>query len=213
MPHGGAGNGGATVTGTQKGESWEPVDFASLKPGGSIPGWETVRGSFGLVEREGRTVLEMQPEPMVEGKVKWSQVMTGGGAVRARMQGERSRRAAPRFCVSLEGESEIQLRAVPGKDVIEIAVPGIPEKILASVPWRWQSERWLWLEFRATPGANNGSVFEGRVWAEGESRPEKPVARYESPTPPGMLRANVEGAPYALRPLYYDRIEALRFYR
>jgi hypothetical protein len=217
LPHRGGGGGGAASGEQEKGEPWEAVDFGSLKPGGTIPGWAVVQGSFHLVEHDGRTMLEMQPEPMGEGKVEWSQIMTGGGAVRARMQGERARRAAPRFCVSLHGESEIQLRAVPATEVVEIAVPGIPEKMLASVPWRWQPDRWVWLEFRATswtaPDGVPGTLFEGRVWAEGERRPDTPTVQYQSRVPPGRLRAIVEGAPYALRPIYYDRIEALRFYR
>lgn len=139
--------------------------------------------------------------------------MTGGGGVRARMQGERSRRSAPRFCVSLEGQSEIQLRAYSAKEVVEIAVPGIPEKVLASVPWKWQPERWLWMEFHAATAGTSGTRFEGRVWPEGDPLLESPAIVYDSPAPPGMLRAIVEGAPYALRPIYYDRIEAQRFYR
>jgi hypothetical protein len=196
----------------QKGEQWESVDFSSLKPGDPLPGWEVGQGTFQTVENEGRTMLAMQPEPMVEGKVRWSQAMTGGGAIRVRMQGARTRRAAPRFGVAFQGASEIQLRAVPGKDVLEIAVPGVPETVLASVPWTWQPERRLWLEFRA--GTNEGgSLFEGRVWAEGDPRPGAPSIRYQSATPPGVVRAVLEGAPYALRPIYCDRIETLRFYR
>ena len=200
-------------TGPKKEEQWEAVDFSSLKPDGPLPGWEVGQGTFETVENEGRTMLVMQSEPMVEGKVRWSQAMTGGGAIRVRMQGARTRRAAPRFGIAFQGTSEIQLRAVPGKDVLEVAVPGVPETVLASVPWTWQPERWLWLEFRAGVDEGGGSLFEGRVWAEGESRPGAPSIRYRSPTPPGVVRAVLEGAPYALRPIYYDRIETLRFYR
>jgi hypothetical protein len=126
------------------------------------------------------------------------------------MQGERTRRAAPRFCVALQGESEIQFRAVPAKKVIEIAVPGIPEKVLASAPWEWKPDQPLWLEFKAGPDKSGGTLFEGRVWSGGEPRPDAPTIQYQSPAPPGLLRAIVEGAPYALRPIHYDRIEALR---
>lgn len=201
---------GKPAANSQKVESWQSVDFTSLKPGGSIPGWDINQGAFRLVEIQGRTVLELQPEPMGEGKLKWSQLMTGGGAVRARMQGERTRRAVPRFCVALEGGSEVQFRAVPVKEVVEIAVPGIPEKILATAPWEWKSGQPLWLEFKAHPDKSGGTLFEGRAWAEGEPRPDAATLQYQSPAPPGLLRAIVEGAPYALRPIHYDRIEALR---
>lgn len=198
-------------------ELWEEVDFASLQPGGTLPDWEIMQGAFQLVAREGRTMLEMGPEPMVEGKVRWSRVLTGGGGVRARMKGDRARRAAPRFCVSLLGDSEVQLRAAPLKDVLEIAVPGAPERVLVSMPWKWRPEQWLWLEFRVSPRATAegtpGSLFEGRVWADDEDRPPSPSIQYEFPAPPGLPRALVEGAPYALRPIYYDRIGTLRFHR
>lgn len=197
------------VADAASGEQWNAVDFSELKAGGTIPGWDVVRGTFGLVERDGRVMLEMQPEPMTEGNVTCGQLMTSGGGVRARMRGDRIRRAAPRFCVSLHGDEEFNLRAVPSTGVVEITT--VQEQVLASVPWRWQQEKWLWLEFRIHPDPKtNGAVFEGRTWADGETRPAGPTVRYDSPTLPGLLRASVRGAPYALRPIYYDRMEILR---
>ncbi len=194
---------------TTSADGWAVVDFSSLKPGGVPAGWDVVRGTFGAVERDGRMVLEMQAEPMVEGNVTCGQLLTRGGGLRARMRGERSRRATPRFAISLNGDAEFMLRAVPSGKVVEITT--VTEQILASAPWTWQPGKWLWLELRVQPeSGGSGAVFEGRVWTEGEPRPDAATVRFRSATPPGILRPALRGAPYALRPIETDRLELFR---
>lgn len=189
-------------------ENWAAVDFSGLKPGSMLPGWDVVRGTFGVAERDGRVMLALEPEPMAEGNLTCGQLLVRGGGIRARMRGERSRRAAPRFAVSLNGDTEFILRAVPSGKVMELAT--VTEQILASVPWTWQPAKWLWLELQVQPQPDGGAVFEGRAWAEDEPRPAAAGIRHRIPGLPGILRPALRGAPFALRPIETDRIELLR---
>src|SRR5690606_9650030 len=94
--------------------------------------FEVKRGTFSLVSGDEGTVLELRPEPMLEGTIEKKELLRGGGGVRLRARGESSRRAHPRFGVALLGDAAVQLRAVPGKDELELAVD---DKPLATVPW------------------------------------------------------------------------------
>jgi len=186
------------------GESWQAVDFSALPPGGTIPGWDVNAGNFQLQEKDGRTVLALLPEPMGEGSLRSIHLIRGSGGVRARMTGERTRRARPRFAVSLEDDrAPFMLRAVPATGAVEITTAG--EQVLATVPWTWDPAVPLWLELRV-----RGSEFTGRVWKEGEARPDNPSVACTLPAPPGLLRAAIQGAPYAYRSIVCDRIELLR---
>lgn len=193
---------------------WTAVDFPALRPGGALPGWEFRQGALSLVEKDGRTVLQQTPEPMTEGVAVWMKMLPGGGAVRARFFGERARRSTPRFALGMWGDLKVHLRAVPATDTVEIVLSQPVEeqgKLVerdvekATAPWQWEREKPVWLEFRAGPAAD-GYEFEGRIWTEGSPRPEAAAVRWHCPQNPGILRAAVQMAPFALRPVFCDAI-------
>jgi hypothetical protein len=184
------------------------LDISSLATDASLAGWESVQGSFRLVELEGRTVLELGPEPMEEGRLVWSRLLAGRGTVRARMWGARTRRNAPRFALGLVASSSfVWLRVMPLESTIKIV--GREEQVLASAPWSAVSERPLWLElaFRRSSAPATGSRVEARVWFEGEERPEAPTLEADVAEELALARAAVAGAPYALKPIYFDFLE------
>lgn len=187
--------------------AWEAVDFTALRPGEFPPDWDRVMGTFDLVDIGVGVVLQMSPEPMTEGAVLRTKASHGGGGVRARMWGEHGKRAFPRFCVGLHGPSvrPFQLRANPGLRTVEL-VNG--EDTLASVPWSWDPEKPVWLELRMNPLRAGGAELTGRVWMEGEPRPAEPTVRRLVSQSPGAVFAALHGAPYAGRPILFDRIEA-----
>lgn len=203
------------------GERWERVDFTSLKAGAAIPGWDFQQGSLSLVTKDGQTVLQQLPDPMTEGTLSWTQMLPGGGGLRARFSGEKSRRAYPRFALGMHGDFSVHYRTVPATSTQEIVL-SVPveesgklilrDDTKVTVPWRWDASVPVWLEFRAFPSGKPGGgfTFEGRTWAEGSSRPETAGVIWESPAYPGILRAAVQTAPFAFRPVFCDRIESLR---
>lgn len=198
-------NPGTTPPLSPSAETWSSVAFQDLKPGAAIPGWEFAAGGFQITELDGHPVLALNAEPMGEGQLRYGQLITGKGGIRARMKGERTRRSAPRLSVSFHGESSWQFRTSPGtKDqVLELTTD--KEQVLASTPWTSEANSWVWLELRV-----DGQKFEARAWQEGHPRPDKAQLTYDAPAAPGLLRAVVQGAPYANRPIYYDHVEVLR---
>ncbi|HRQ87992.1 MAG TPA: hypothetical protein PLA50_04295 [Bacteroidia bacterium] len=185
------------------------VDIASLPTGGSVPEWQTDQGNFQLVTHEGRTVLELLPEPMAEGRLSWARLVAKRGTMRARMWGERTRRAAPRFALGVASSaSSCWFRVVPLAG--EVQFVGAGEKMLAATAWTWDTERWVWLELRIappTPGVGEKARLEGRVWHEGDERPEQPVLEIALTEELGFARALVAAAPYALKPVWIDYLE------
>jgi hypothetical protein len=195
-------------------DRWIPMDLARAAAVDQIPGWDVRRGSYRLGAVEGRQVLELLPEPMVEGKVLWTRAMRGGGGVRARMRGDRARRTYPRFSVGLHQERELHLRAFPGERKLELVAcnPDLTDEVvLAGIPlpdWNWKPEDWFWLELQILPDGA-GSRCEGRLWTEGTARPEVPLLTHQTASPPTVVFAALQGAPFALRSIVIDAAETL----
>ncbi len=182
------------------------LEISTLKPGASIPDWTGSQGNFKLVEQNGRTVLELGHEPLVEGRMVWSRLLGKSGIVRARMWGERTRRVAPRFAVGVGKAANYWFRVVPLERQIQFV--GKEEKVLATAAWEGDPGAPLWLELRFfATGSNSESRVEGRVWREGETRPSAAQLECTVPEEFGFGRAVVAGAPYALKPVYIDLLE------
>lgn len=185
---------------------WEIQDFSSVKDGEMPQGWQAPVGTFGVATVDGKKALEFQHEPMVEGRVLLPGVMPGGGIIRARMRGDKARRAFPRFAIALTHDNmNFQLRALPGDEKIELVSN---ETSLASAAWDSPAAGWIWLELTAKPTADGTSTsWEGRCWLEGAARPESAMLTHQSTPPPKLLRASLHLAPYALKSIFVDRVE------
>lgn len=182
------------------------VEMNQLSPGGTVPEWAGSQGTFKLVEKDGKTVLELGYEPLVEGRMIWNRLLGKSGVIRARIWGERTRRNAPRFALGVGKNSNYWFRVVPLERKLQIV--GKEEKELASAAWEGDPEKPLWLELEfAATGREGESRLEGRVWAEGATRPEEASLVADVPEEFGFGRAVVAGAPYALKPIYIDLIE------
>lgn len=182
------------------------VEISTLPIGGSVPEWTASQGNFRLVELDGRTVLELGHEPLVEGRMVWTRLLGKAGTIRARMRGERTRRNSPRFAVGVAGKTTYWMRAVPLER--ELQIVGKEEKVIASSSWEGTPEKSLWLELKFQPDAwGNATRLEGRVWYEGEPRPEVAAISATVEEEFGFGRATVAGAPYALKPIYLELLE------
>jgi hypothetical protein len=193
-------------------------DFAAAPVGGLPTGWEAPRGTFRVANGALGQVLEFSPEPMVEGRVVLPGVLKGGGTVRARFQGERGKRTFPRFGVGLGQEAAFKLHALPGEGQLRLvqaeqlivnAQPIEEDRVLVSVPWTWEPKAWCWVEL-SVRARGNSSVWEGRAWAEGAPRPTEAMLNFTTEGPPKLIRATLHVAPYALKPIYINRVETLR---
>ncbi len=200
-----------------EGEQWIPWDLSGVESVDRLPGWEVLRGTYQLTEISGRKALKLVPEPIVEGKVRAARMMWGGGGVKARMRGDRSRRAFPRFSLGLHQDQELHLRAFPGERKLDLVacLPDLTnETLLASAPlpdWDWKPEDWIWLEFQILPVPGDTGNFrcEGRLWNDTGPRPALPQLEHRLTLPPSVFFAALQGASFALRPIWIDSAATL----
>jgi hypothetical protein len=182
------------------------VEISTLPLDGSVPDWTASQGNFRLIEINGKTVLELGHEPLVEGRMVWTRLLGKTGTIRARMRGERTRRNSPRFAVGVAGKTAYWLRAVPLEGALQIV--GKEEKMVASAPWEGTPERSLWLELKFNPNpGEDATCLEGRVWYDGEPRPGVATISANIADEFGFGRATVAGAPFALKPIYLEFLE------
>lgn len=180
------------------------IDFQSAEPG---PPPDDVMSTeadaaFSIAAEGENKFLELGPQPLVDAGMLVGKSIKGGVSVKAKIQAESKRRSAPRFGVGLHGVGGFRLRAAPAGKTIEIVKD---DEVLASAPLEWKSGSWTWLEFSVTP-ADGGSLIEGRVWENGQPRPEKALVTTKATTPPGQGKASVWGGPYAGLPIRFDDI-------
>lgn len=189
---------------------WQEVDWNAVTTEGVLVGWIAEQGAFVLRPNPatGEPSLAQEPEPMTEGIYRsWTRLSHGG--IRVRVTGEPHRRIPPRFSIGLEGRRPFHLRAAPAHKRLELVTP--PEVMLAQAPWTWQEDRALWLELLCLPAPGGGVRLEGRAWPEGDARPGTAALVVEESAPPGRLSPSVRGGPFALKPIFTDRIELLKW--
>ena len=197
---------------------WEMEEISPGENGKLPAGWEAPRGNFVMETKDGKSVVSLQPEPMVEGRIILQKLLRGGGGIRARLSGERAPRAFPRFGVGLQGklasageskESTFQLRATPGLKKLEfIEQFAEQDHARAEAPWTWREGVPLWLEIRAQSAAE-GCALEGRAWAEGEPRPEAASISLTVPLNPSLMKATIHATPFALKPVLIEKVERI----
>lgn len=198
--------------------NWEMEEISPSENGKLPAGWEAPRGNFVMETKDGKHVVSLQPEPMVEGRIILQKLLRGGGGIRARLSGERAPRAFPRFGVGLQGksasageskESTFQLRATPGLKKLEfIEQFAEQDHARAEAAWTWREGVPLWLEIRAQPAAE-GCALEGRAWAEGELRPETATISLTVSLNPSLMKATIHATPFALKPVLIEKVERI----
>ena len=95
----------------------EPVtiDFNGLASGPVPAEFMAVEGEFRIAGDAGKRVLEMQPEPVVEGALLLGPSLKAAASITARVKADKSRRAFPRVGLGLHGISGLKLRLVPAQ--------------------------------------------------------------------------------------------------
>jgi hypothetical protein len=188
----------------------QKLDFQSLDAG-PVPDElmpTDQEAKFSIVAEGDNKLLEMAGQPIVDGGVLLGKSVKGGCTVTAKIRATGKRRTQPRFGVGLHGVSGPRLMIVPAAKSVEIFRNVEKEESVASVPFAWTSGEWMRLELTLMPSADGKSaVIEGRVWADGQPRPEKPSVTYASQDAPGQGKASVWATPYAELPVQFDDVE------
>lgn len=158
---------------------------------------------FTIEDDSGNKALRMNPSPIVDGGVLVGKSVKGGATVTARIRATGKRRSFPRFGVGLHGVSGYRLLAAPADKELQVMKD---DAVVAKVPLEWKSGAWTNFEFSVTASADGGSAVEGRLWAEGQPRPDAPQLTFAAKTPPATGKASVWAAPYSELPVDFDDI-------
>ena len=165
---------------------------------------------FSIVADGENKVLELAGQPIIDGGVLLGKSVKGGARVKAKIKAAGKRRTQPRFGVGLHGVSGPRLMLMPASKTIEIVRNVEKEETVASAPLDWKSGTWVWVEINLTPSADGKSAtIDGRVWAEGQPRPEQPSVKYASADAVGQGKASVWATPYAELPVQFDDVEVI----
>ena len=188
----------------------QKFDFQALMAG-PVPDeyMSTDQDAKFLIVADGENkVLELQPQPIVDGGVLVGKSVKGPCTVSARIKATGKRRTQPRFGIGLHGISGPRLRVVPATKTIEIVKSTDKEEAVATAPYAWASGTWTRLELTTNPAADGkGATVEARVWEDGKPRPDAPTLTWASPEPPAQGKASVWGTPYSEFPIQFDDIE------
>ena len=188
----------------------QKFDFQALSPGEVPDDYMSTDqdAKFHIIADGDNKLLELQPQPIVDGGMLVGKSIKGPCTVTAKIKATGKRRTQPRFGAGLHGVSGPRLLVLPAAKTIDIISNTEKEESVASAPYTWTSGTWTWVEMSIKPGADGkGSLIEGRVWEDGKPRPEQPSLTWNAPSAPAQGKASVWGTPYAELPIQFDDIE------
>ncbi|MDG2125242.1 MAG: hypothetical protein P8J87_16175 [Verrucomicrobiales bacterium] len=181
------------------------LGFEDGTTGEEPEGLFVIEGEFTVIESGGGKAIQIAAAPLVEtGAIFGESMKNAGGVVSVRVKAAKKRRSYPRFGVGLHGLSGYRLRAVPAAKQLELVKN---EEVVATVPLTWVSGVWTTIELSLLP-VGDGWKVEGRIWAEGEERPEEADLELEGAVKPKSGKASIWGTPYAGLPIVFDDVEA-----
>lgn len=195
----------ATPNSAAAGEGVLKEDFQKFSVGKTPDELFVVQGTFSIAEDGANKVLQCDPEPLDDGVVLMGKAMKSGGTVKAKIKASSKKRTHPRFGVGLGGTSGFRLRVVGAEGVVELTRE---DARVANVDHIYKSDQWTWLELTLKPAATAGEwQLEGRVWLDGQSRPEMPTISLVSKDAPPNGKASVQGTPFSGKPIAFDEVE------
>lgn len=170
------GSGTDDVEDSEKGEDDEGGKEDNEKEKLTLPqGFDAVAGTWGAREKGGP--LFLAPEPLVEARVEFGPEQREEPAtIVARASGSMLRPLRPRMGVGLYGANGFQLRLAGETDRAELVRRG---EVLAHAPCDWEEEVIFLFELSVEAESGNWLV-SGRIWREGEDRPENPLIRVKA---------------------------------
>lgn len=150
-------------------------------------------------------VLELSPQPLVEGGVLAGPSIKGAATVMAGFHATGTRRSFPRFGLGLHGAGGFRLLMVPAMKELQLVRD---DAVVARIPMAWKSATWVKMEFSILAAAEGaGSLIEGRVWEAGATRPDLPQLSHTVTAPPGTGRASLWATPFSATPIRFDDVE------
>ena len=188
-------------------ESLYKNDFESAKQAEVPDEFLVLNGDFKVQSEDGNSYLEVPGAPLEAFGVMFGPSEQEGVAVSARIHGVARGRRMPTFAVGLNGVAGYRLRVSPAKRSIELYKS---DEVVASVPYRWKEDRWLWLRLEVRKGAGSDWMILGKVWLDGSPEPAVETISWKEVEEPFAGRPSVWGSPFSGKPIRFDDFQVTR---
>lgn len=190
-------------------EKWKPLfeeNFSKVEPGELPEAFLVMEGGWQVAgdDAESRTA-RIPGAPLGRFGFLFGDYYEPGKAVQATFEASRKGRISPSFSVGLYGIGGYHLRVSPAKRKLELV---LEDEIIAEADYRWTGSGTVTqVELLVVPISETGPWHaEGRVWIQGDSRPEKPTIAFDSKEEPYSGQASVWVTPYSGTPVNVDNI-------
>lgn len=168
-------------------------NFAQIPVGGQPAGWINTNAKFSVVEKDGMKVLmksNNNPSPPVARAFGYiTPPEATNYTIEAEIQGVEKKNKLPdagvlanRYLFVMDGKSDDQ-----GERYVRIISWESLPRIDVGAKFTWKSGTWYHLKLTVEQGEKN-AIIKGKIWAKGESEPEKWTVEFNDPQP------NREGA-------------------
>lgn len=154
------------------------LDIANTEDG-SYPGGATaIRGKWS-VNKEAKK-LRLLPEPLIDGWLEFGpEIREKAATIQVSVRAPSERRIQSQMGLGLFGKNGFQLRAIVVNDEIELRRRGA---VLATKEFPLDSETLYRMELNVTEESEDSDnwIVTGRIWKDGEDRPEKPMIQHKA---------------------------------
>lgn len=182
---------------------WES-DFEKVEKGGLSGEYLVLEGNYSVKEVKGNRVLFLPGTPLGTNGVMVASDTKQANMIQAKIYSTKTGRRYPTMGVGLRGIRGFRLYVSGARRTIEVTRG---EQPVESVPYRWQSGKWVSLKLKMSQKGDLW-VVEGKVWAESEEEPDTWMIRYETEEKPPNGRASLWGLPYSTKPILFDEVKA-----
>jgi hypothetical protein len=163
-----------------------------------------VEGTIQVTSLEGNKVLTVQPDPITDASAQLGVSAAGEASIQAKVLGSKRGRSVPKFGVSVHGMSGHRLWLNAPKRQLELVRN---DEVLASAPFTWTSDSWVWLKLEAKRGEGDAWQITGKAWAADAAEPAEAQIQHAAQGLKGQGKVSIWGTPYSELPIHFDDIE------
>lgn len=162
-----------------------------------------VDGTVKIAAKDGNKAIMISPDNLVDASAQVAVSAAGESTIKAKVFASKQGRTNPRFGIAVHGMSGYRLLLSPSKKQLELVKS---DEIVASVPFTWTSDAWLWMKLEARKNGEEWAIT-GKVWPADTAEPAEPTIKTSGKGLKGQGKASVWATPYSHTPIYFDDIE------
>lgn len=162
-----------------------------------------VDGTIKIAAKDGNKAVMVAPDNLVDASAQFAVSAAGESYIKAKVFASKQGRSFPRFGVAVHGMSGYRLLLDAAKKQLNLVKA---DETLASVPFTWTSDAWLWMKLEARKNGDDWTIT-GKVWAADAAEPAEAQIKHADKKLKGQGKASIWATPYSHTPVYFDDIE------